>query len=211
MVALHSVTFGYTSHPILKDISLHVREGQFVTIVGHNGSGKTTLLKLILGLIKPNSGSVSVDGKSLSAGTKRASIGYINQGSIHTRLPISVAEVVKIGLAADSRETDISESLALLGIEDLEGMQYRHLSGGQKQKVNIVRCLVGRPKLLLLDEPDAFLDQKSEIEFMEILKNLNSVRGITIIMVSHNITLVQRYASRVCRLENGSLEEHPQW
>jgi zinc transport system ATP-binding protein len=206
-LSLRGLTFGYGRREILRGVDLDVGEGSFVSIVGHNGSGKTTLLKVILGVLKPSSGSIrffdSGDGASAS------SVGYVNQGAIDTRLPLCAEEVVEIGLigAEGIPGRSVPEALRTLGIEELAKRPYRELSGGQKQKVQIARCLVRSPRLLLLDEPTSYLDESSETEFMRLIKRLNQERRMTILMISHDRSLVETYSDRIVRLDGGKIRE----
>lgn len=212
MVKIENLSFGYNSGKILDNVNLHVRKKEFVSIIGHNGSGKTTLIKLIIGLLRPELGNVCVNGLDIHSfkGKKiRTSIGYINQGSIHTKLPITVLEVLNIGCINKTGELKniIDDILNLLGISELKNRLYKTLSGGQKQKVNIARCLAQEPKIMLLDEPNSFLDYTSQTEIMEILKKLNREKEITIVMVSHNIRLVKEYSDKIYLLENLELKQ----
>jgi zinc transport system ATP-binding protein len=206
-LSLRGLAFGYGRREILRGVDLDVAAGSFVSIVGHNGSGKTTLLKVILGVLKPSSGSIrffdSGDGASAS------SVGYVNQGAIDTRLPLCAEEVVEIGLigAEGIPGRRVPDALRALGIEELAKRPYRELSGGQKQKVQIARCLVRSPRLLLLDEPTSYLDESSETEFMRLIKRLNRERRMTILMISHDRGMVETYSDRIVRLDGGVIRE----
>lgn len=208
-LSLRGISFGYDRRTILRDVDLDVAEGAFVSIVGHNGSGKTTLLKLILGVLRPASGSITFFNST--RGASEASVGYINQGAIDTRLPLCAAEVVEIGLIGTDKASgrEAGEALRALGIEELAKRPYRELSGGQKQKIQIARCLVRSPRLLLLDEPTSYLDESSELEFMRLLKRLNGEKAMTIVMISHDRSIVETYSDRIVRLDGGRLHEEP--
>jgi zinc transport system ATP-binding protein len=208
LLSLRGVTFGYGPYPVFKDLDLDIAEGSFTSVIGHNGSGKSTLLKIILGVLRPSSGSVRF-GEIDKRGNV-AEIGYINQGAIDTRLPLSALEVVEIGLIGKERAAagpGPMDALRAIGIDSLASRQYRELSGGQKQKVQIARCLVRDPRLLLLDEPTSFLDESSELDFMRLLRKLNQERRITIVMISHDLCIVEEYSDRIVRLDGGRLRE----
>jgi ABC-type Mn2+/Zn2+ transport system ATPase subunit len=192
---------------ILRDLDLEIERGSFVSIIGHNGSGKTTLLKLILGVLKPSSGMIRIFPQE--GDSSPPSVGYINQGCVDTRLPVSVSEVVEIGLLGRKAEQGkaVRNALRLVGIEELASRPYRALSGGQKQKVQIARCLARESRLFLLDEPTSFLDESSELDFMDILKRINGAQNITIIMISHDRSIVERCSDRIIRLDQGALRE----
>ena len=200
MIVINNISFSYGLNKILENINLTISKNDFISIIGHNGSGKTTLIKLILGLLKPSSGKIIINGKNNK--NNYHSIGYINQGSINTKLPITVNEVINIGKMNNNYKYTVKKNIEILGIEKLKNRLYKTLSGGQKQKVNIARCLMQGSSIILLDEPDSFLDTNSQIEIMEILKNINRENNITILMISHNLDFVKRYSNKIFLLEN---------
>jgi ABC-type Mn2+/Zn2+ transport system ATPase subunit len=205
ILSLRDVCFSFEARPILGNVDLDIAAGSFTSIVGHNGSGKTTLLRIILGVLKPSFGSVSF-GETGGRGVASA-IGYVSQGAIDTRLPLNVTEAVQIGLVGKKDGMRVPDALRSVGISGLADKRYRELSGGQKQKVQIARCLIRDPLLLLLDEPTSFLDENSEQEFMRLIGRLHKERGIAVIMVSHDRALVNSHSDRVVRLEGGRLRE----
>jgi zinc transport system ATP-binding protein len=193
---------------ILRDVSFAVASGEFVCITGPNGAGKTTLLKSLLGIIPAERGEMSFFGEPSTAMASRSKIGYLPQKnlSINPLFPASSEEVVLVGLMADRsfpkrvRPDDRAtarEALALLGAEDLAERAFSELSGGQQQRVLLARALVNRPELLLLDEPSTALDPESREEFFGLLKALNREQGITVVIVTHDMDYVGRYASKI--------------
>jgi ABC-type Mn2+/Zn2+ transport system ATPase subunit len=209
MISIKNLSFSYGLNNILDDVNLSIRKNEFISIVGHNGSGKTTFIKLLLGLLKPKSGNIFFNENDLRPGLRRKSglFGYINQGAINTSLPITVREVLNIGNVKNYSENTVAETIEMLGIGSLKDRLFKSLSGGQKQKVNIARCLIQKPEIMILDEPNSFLDNESKFEIMEILKKFNIENGITIIMISHDLSLIKEYSGRVLLLENGKIKE----
>lgn len=195
MLELRNVTFGYDEKAVLQDISLHVRERQFAALVGPSGSGKTTLLKLALGLLEPGRGKVLVGGQPLN-GKNAPHIGYVPQlETVDWNFPVTVEQVVLMGLARQSglfpwaRAQDkarLAEVLAQLEIEPLAKRHIRDLSGGQQQRVFLARALIGKPELLVLDEPTAGVDMRTAENVLHTLAHLNQ-RGITILMTTHDL------------------------
>ncbi len=199
--------FNYNNIEILSDINFIVSEGEFIGIIGPNGAGKTTLLKIIVGLLPPTSGSIFVFGKNpFLLRKKRHLIGYVPQANEADRnFPITVRDVVALGryhergffakLNSDDIEI-VNSAIKKMNIESIADKQFNALSGGQKQRTLIARALAQRPKLLILDEPTAGIDVKTQVSFYEILKKLNG-EGITIIMVSHDIGALTKEVSRI--------------
>ncbi|MDI6686780.1 MAG: ABC transporter ATP-binding protein [Desulfobacterales bacterium] len=203
VVEIRNVDFAYDDILVLKDITLTVEDGSFLGIVGPNGSGKTTLLKLILGLIHPLRGSVRVFGQAPERA--RPSIGYVPQhAEIDSSFPVSVMDVVLIGrlgkapLIGKYRKIDMEmaeEALKEVEISELRTHRFGTLSGGQRQRVFMARALVGRPEILLLDEPTVSIDGRVEQDIYELLKKLN--KKATIILVSHDLGFISTYVNQV--------------
>jgi zinc transport system ATP-binding protein len=204
--------------PILTDLSLTVDCGERLIVAGPNGAGKTTLVKAILGLVRVTSGTVNVLGTAV--GTRewlriRARIGYVHQESVTVDFPVSGREVVEIGvciLHADRAEKQrrVRAAMDAVGCSHLRDRMYARLSGGEKQKLSIARCLCQDPRLLLLDEPTSALDPASRGELMGLLHDLNERRGITIVMVSHDSQVLTGLDWRIEHLEAGAFAgQHP--
>jgi len=206
VVRLDDVWVHYDSIPVLEGINLSVEPNNFLGIIGPNGGGKTTLLKVILGLIKPARGKVSVMGQSPERGRKF--IGYISQYNLFDHdFPISVLDVVlmgrysKTGLGRRYSEEDkriVNEALKTVDMLDYKDRQVGKLSGGEQQRVFIARALVTDPKLLLLDEPTASIDPTMQAEFYELIDSLK--QRMAIIMVSHDISAVSIYVDQIACL-----------
>ena len=213
VIDIQNVSFAYDKQMILENINLNVEEKDFLAIIGPNGGGKSTLLKLILGIIKPKSGAISVLGKSPSKSLTH--IGYVPQNTnVNTDFPIKVIEVVMMGHVGGKRPLfgyGKDEILCAMGALAQVGMEaYAHskigsLSGGQRQRVMIARALCAHPKILILDEPTSSIDISGQKEIYELIKKLNE--NITVIVVSHDISVILQYANKAAHI-NKSLSYH---
>ncbi len=210
LVEVEGVYFYRNEHLILKDINLTIKEGDFLAIIGPNGAGKTTLLKIILGLLSPNKGTVRIMGIERDKFNKRYLIGYVPQKATHTDslFPISAKEVVSLGLLSAKKfpkwfshgdKKKIEIALKKVGMEEFKNVRLTHLSGGQQQRIFIARAIVNEPKILFLDEPTAGIDALAQEEFYDMLKELHE-QGITIVMVTHDIGVVNKYVNKVACL-----------
>lgn len=186
LLSLKDVSFGYNDEEVLKNVNLDIKKGQFIGIVGLNGSGKSTLLKLILGVKKPLSGSVT-----LKNGIR---IGYVNQTTSTEEggYPATIYEVVSLGLRKrafsriSKKEKDlVLKTLEIFNLKALKNKSTSTLSGGQAQKVKIAKVLVSNPDIIVLDEPTAGIDLESEEMLIEMIHHLHAMKK-TILFVSHN-------------------------
>lgn len=206
-----SVVRGETT--LLSDVSLQVAYGEKVLIFGRNGAGKTTLLKTILGLFMPTNGTVWVLGHQVGTKAwhkKRRHVGYVHQESIHVDFPISAFEVAEIGVAETQtsmkqRKAAVLECMKRAGCHTLRHRPYAHLSGGEKQRVSLARCLSQNPQVLLLDEPTASLDPSAKQNIMQILEHLNAEMGVTILMVSHESGFIEASNWIIREIEGGKV------
>lgn len=205
-VEVREVSFAYDGPPVLQGISLQVAPGEFLGLVGPNAGGKSTLLKIILGLLRPQSGRVRVFGRP--PGQAKSDLGYVPQHPAFSRgFPINVEETVlsariPSGLAVGGYRTKDREVayrvMAETEIEPLAKRQLRTLSGGQLQRVLVARALAAEPRILILDEPTANIDQRMETDIFDLLRSLN--QRMTIIVVSHDVAFISGYVSRVACL-----------
>ena len=211
LIRVEGVSFRYGSIPVLEEVSFSVAPGDFIAVLGPNGSGKTTLVKLILGLLRPTAGRLTLMGKPVEQFTAWSQIGYVPQKatSIDPLFPASVREVVTMallpgGLAPGHRkkEEDRAVELALerVGMAEFRNRPIGSLSGGQQQRVFIARAIVNAPRLLFLDEPTAGVDAATQGLFYEMLHMLNQAQKITIILVTHDIGIVNRHVTKVACL-----------
>ena len=209
VVDIQHVVFGYppqVAEPILDDVSLEIGPRDFLGIIGPNGGGKTTLLKIILGLLKPQRGTVRVLGRSPVE--VRTQIGYVPQHArIDPAVPASVLDVVLTGRLAHSSwgfrysREHVAAAMAALAQTEMDGMAQRTLgtlSGGQRQRVLIARALAAEAALLLLDEPTAGVDPHMERSLTDLLHRLNE--RLPIVIVSHDVSFVSTHLQRVACL-----------
>lgn len=215
LLELDRVTFGYGRTPVLKAVSLRVRGGQFVAIVGANGSGKTTLIRLAIGLLAPTHGSVRLFGRPATSLHDRSQLGYVPQRAVAaSRLPVSVEEVVRTGLVgrlgvfgrvtSDDRAR-VDHVLDLLSLTSMRRRRLSRLSGGQQQRVLLARALVTTPHLLVLDEPTTGVDTEARSVLRETLEHLVAVEGMGVIYVSHDPEGFSGLASMVVEVRDGQL------
>lgn len=201
-----SIKFG--NNPVLEDITLSIKSGETVGIIGPNGAGKTTLLKILLGLLKPTSGWVKILGASPDKmGEKRDLLGYMPQRpAVERYFPLSCLDVVTMGAFTAStlgrpyigRQRDKARrSLEKVGMLSLEHKPFAELSGGQQQRILLARALVKEPRLLFLDEPNVGLDLPTQNNFVSLLKELQSGYGITVVLVSHDLMMISRFADQL--------------
>lgn len=213
-IRIEKACFSYEGQAILDRVDLTVEEGDFLGIIGPNGSGKTTLLRMILGLLKPDSGAVSVFGHPPEE--SRHLIGYIPQYAEFDReFPVSAWEMVLLGRLSKAplfgryREEDYraaERAMRQVEVYDLHRQRLGTLSGGQLQRVLIARALASRPRLLLMDEPTASMDTRAEKDLYHILKKINL--ETTIVLVTHDLGFVSSIVKRVACL-NRNLICHP--
>jgi zinc transport system ATP-binding protein len=211
LVSVENVSFSYGYVPVLEEVSLPIYEGDFLAILGPNGSGKTTLLKIILGLLKPGQGRVSVMGEDVSAFRAWGRVGYVPQKATHfdPMFPASAREVVAMSLLSArppfrrSRRAEaeaVRRALAVVGLDEEADRLVGRLSGGEQQRVFIARSLVRQPCLLFLDEPTTGVDTGTEEQFYDLLARLNEKEGITIVLVTHDIGIANRHITKVACL-----------
>ena len=200
----------------VNDVSLTVPTGEFLALLGSSGSGKSTLLNLIAGFNRPTSGSVIAEGQDLSkmsslelARYRRQTVGMVFQSfnllprmtlEENVELPLRLAEVDR-----SERAARVREALERVGLEKRIGHRPSELSGGEQQRTAIARALVNRPKILLADEPTGNLDSATGESILTLLREIQENPGMTIVMVTHESTLAQRFAGRFAVMGDGKL------
>lgn len=211
LVAVKDISFSYGYAKVLKNVSLDIKPGDFLAVIGPNGSGKTTLIKIILGLLEPYEGEVWIMGKRVEEFADWQRFGYIPQKATHIDpfFPVSVKEVVAMGLLSTKKsprltktekELFIQRALKQVGMEDFKNRRIGSLSGGQQQRVFIAKAIVNQPHILFLDEPTTGVDAETQEHFYDILDDLNKKEGITIVLITHEIGIVNRHVNKVACL-----------
>ena len=206
-----SVSLG--GEPILEDVSIDVRKSDFIGIIGPNGGGKTTLIKMMLGLVKPDKGKIIYNIPHSIGNSK---IGYLPQvHGFDSKFPISVRDVIMSGISGKKRlvsrhtqeERDKSDYwMEKLGISNLSNKPIGNLSGGETQRVFLCRSLISEPDLIILDEPDTYVDNRFEKELYEELRELNE--KMAIVLVSHDVGTITFYIKSIACV-NRQLHYHP--
>lgn len=208
-VDVNHVSVKYGNHTVLDDISFTLSKGDYIGLVGANGSGKTTLVKSLLGLITVDKGEVIYSNPNMKKG-------YLPQIALtsDSLFPAEVKEIVGIGLLGGKKRPKIMTKMDLakidailerLDILDLKQKRIGDLSGGQQQRVLLARAMVNNPELLILDEPTSALDPRVREAFYALIKDINSVEGTTVVLVSHDLGSVQKYAKKMLVIDRNVL------
>ncbi|HKK81185.1 MAG TPA: ABC transporter ATP-binding protein [Prolixibacteraceae bacterium] len=213
LIEIRNLTVRYGEYTAIKDVNLSISQPDFIGVIGPNGGGKTTLLKAILGLLQPSSGEIIFSEKLEN---KQSDIGYLPQiNKFDHRFPISVKEVILSGMAGKNRwikpyskkdDKKLESIISELDVEHIVHKPIGELSGGQMQRVFLGRALISEPKLLVLDEPDTYVDNQFEHELYEMLVELN--KRMAILLVSHDVGTISSYVKGIACI-NTEFNYHP--
>ncbi|WP_087972660.1 metal ABC transporter ATP-binding protein [Oceanobacillus rekensis] len=218
VVSMKNISYSYESKKVLDHVNFEVPQGSFMGLVGPNGGGKTTLIKLILGLIKPDEGSIAIFNDSINPRKDRNKIGFVSQkaNSFNKGFPATVFEVVSSGLTAKigyfkflnkTYKAKILEAIDQVGMLAFAYENIGNLSGGQQQRIFIARALVSDPELIILDEPTVGIDYENVKRFYELLHRLNKEQNKTLLLVTHDTGTMTEYATDIVCL-NKELHFH---
>ena len=209
LIRVENLSMSYESRQVLSDVSFTLGRGDCLYVLGENGTGKSTLIKGLLGLKSKDSGSVTYLG-----GLSQKDVGYLPQSTAAQKnFPATVREIVmsgrlnrksRFGIYKKSDKQEVAEIMQRMGISELADQSFGSLSGGQQQRVLLCRALAAATKILVLDEPTAFLDQNAAEDMYNSLLELKE-KGLTIVMVSHDISAAAKYASHVLYLKHKPL------
>jgi len=208
---LDEVSLRFGKEQILDSVSMKVHRGDFLALLGPNGSGKSTLIRILLGLQKPDSGLVRIMGRNLADFSAWDRVGYVPQKvtDLDPLFPASVREVVAMGILPHKTwprflkpgdEAVIDEALDLMGMRSYKNRRIWALSGGQQQRVFIARALASQPEVLVLDEPTTGVDGVTQERFYDMLDNINKEKGVTLILVTHDVGVVTKHVTKVACL-----------
>jgi len=212
-----NLSFNYNEIAIFEDVSFDIPKGDYFGIIGSNGSGKSTLIKLFLNLISPCKGEIKIVGHSVKNFPDWSKVGYISQKAISFNMsfPATVEEIVtsniyrKPGFNLNFKgqyKEKVYNALKIVDMEDKAGKLIGNLSGGQQQRIFIARMLVNNPEIVFLDEPTTGIDAKSEEAVYCLLAKLNQELGMTIVMVTHDISAITVHANRIGIAGNKSVK-----
>ncbi len=201
---------------VLKNISFQVPQKDFFIIIGPNGSGKTTLMKVISGILKPQNGELKILNRPIDQYHRKAlakTIAFVPQMTF-ADFPFTVTEIVLmgrspyLGILGLEQENDLevaNQAIAFTGLENLAHRKLDQLSGGEQQRVFIARAICQEPDIILLDEPTASLDLAYQVRIMDLMEKLKTEKGITVVMVSHDVNLAAMYADHLMLLHKGQV------
>lgn len=200
MININNLCFSYIKgNNLIDSVNLTIPKGAYVSVLGENGSCKSTLIKLILGLLKPDSGVINIDSSRISYVPQRVD-------NFNSDFPITVKELLLLQIKAlkIKNKEIIDNVLKDVNMSEFKDKLIGNLSGGQQQRIFIARALIGDPDLIILDEPSTGVDEKSQNEIYPLLKSLNINKGKTIISVEHNSKIALKYSTHILKVENGS-------
>ena len=216
MIEYKNVALRYTEKDVLRDVNLRIENGEFMVLVGPSGSGKTTMIKMINRLLEPTDGNIYMDGKRIKDYDERElrlSTGYVLQ-AIALFPNLTVAENIALipEMKGWTKEEIAQKTEELLAKVGLPGAEYGHrlpseLSGGEQQRVGIVRAMIGQPKILLMDEPFSALDAISRKQLQSLTKSIHDQFGMTTIFVTHDTDEALKLADRIAVLQDGEIRQ----
>ncbi len=211
-----NLKYAYNETPILKDASFSISQGEFFVIIGPNGSGKTTLMKVLSGIERFQHGRLNILKRPFQTYSRKAlarKMAFVPQ-TIPVDFPFTVMELVLMGrsphlgvLGVEQREDIViaDQAMSFTGVKHLARRKIEQLSGGERQRVFIARAIAQEPEIILLDEPTAALDIAHQISIMDLMEKLKKEKGLTVVMVSHDINLAAMYGDRLLILKDGNV------
>ncbi|WP_162885718.1 energy-coupling factor ABC transporter ATP-binding protein [Streptococcus intermedius] len=216
IIEVQHLKYKYDNHAnnyILKDVTFHVKQGEWLSIVGHNGSGKSTTVRLIDGLLEAESGEIFIDGDKLTLENvweRRQHIGMVFQNPDNQFVGATVEDDVAFGLENQGVDYQtmfdrVHEALSIVGMQDFKEREPARLSGGQKQRVAIAGVVALRPDIIILDEATSMLDPEGRLELIQTVKKIKDQHGMTVISITHDLDEVA-LSDRVLVMKEGQVE-----
>ena len=216
VIRLEHVSFDYQDQSVIRDLNFAVQQRDFVGLIGSNGAGKSTLMRMIVGLLKPKSGSIELFGEPIEQFNGWQRIGYVPQkNSFNPLFPATVREVVQSGVygkrnvARRIQKEDIqkcADAMDVMRITDLASKRIGQLSGGQQQRVFLARALINNPELLILDEPTVGIDIETQHDFFQLVQHMHQHHRMTFLMVSHDMDMIEAYLGKEPSQQSGKLK-----
>ena len=215
-ITAKNLSHSFGENLVLKNVSFQVPKRDFFIIIGPNGSGKTTLMKIISGLLKPRNGELNILNRSIDQYHRKAlarTIAFVPQMTF-ADFPFTVTEIVlmgrspylgMLGLEAKNDLEIANQAITFTGLENLAHRKLDQLSGGEQQRVFVARAICQEPDIILLDEPTASLDLAYQVRIMDLMEQLKNEKGITVVMVSHDVNLAAMYADHLLLLHKGQV------
>ncbi|MBY4798144.1 ATP-binding cassette domain-containing protein [Collinsella sp. AGMB00827] len=205
VLSIQNLSFAYDERPLLGGVNLSIYAGELIALVGDNGAGKSTLMKLILGQLKPGTGTITLFGDDAFSNPHFEDIAYVSQDSIrgYRNFPTTIEELIGIHVRYLNAKAQIDELLATVQLSEHKSKRLSELSGGQLQRVGLLLALIKDARLILLDEPTSAIDRTFSAEFYRILRDL-AVSGTAIVVITHHLHDARAFVDRVIRLEDGT-------
>jgi iron complex transport system ATP-binding protein len=215
-ITAKNLNHSFGENIVLRNVSFHIPKRDFFIIIGPNGSGKTTLMKIMSGILEPQNGELKILNRSIDQYHRKAlarTIAFVPQMTF-ADFPFTVTEIVLmgrspyLGMLGLEGENDLEiarQAIAFTGLENLAHRKLDQLSGGEQQRVFIARAICQEPDIILLDEPTASLDLAYQVRIMDLMEKLKTEKGITVVMVSHDVNLAAMYADHLLLLHNGQV------
>lgn len=216
IIEMENISFSYRDQKVIHDLNFTVKERDFVGIIGSNGAGKTTLLRMIVGLLPSGQGSIRLFGQPIRRFKDWERVGYVPQkNSFNPLFPATVREVVLSGLYNNKNlfrrvnrhmQQQCDDALEVMRIQDIAGKRIGELSGGQQQRAFLARALINNPDLLILDEPTVGIDAETQAGFFELITHMHRHHHMTLLMVSHDMDMIEGYLGEKPKQKNGKIE-----
>ena len=213
IAALQDIHLELNNQAILRNINLQINKGEITTLIGPNGGGKTSIARILIGIMQPSKGKVSLD--------KRNKIGYMPQKlNIDNTIPLRVVDFIKLNITMNKiQEANLNKLAKKLNIENILTKQIHDISGGQLQKASLLRALINDPSLLVLDEPTQYMDIAGQVEFYQLIEEIREQNHCAILMISHDLHMVMQKTDNVicvnhhicCQGDPSNINNHPEY